>query len=83
MNWSPIWQHFETVDNSHKRCRLCLITLKYCGSPTNFVNHLRAKHDEEYKEYLKEIGVHVNVVEEPRTKTSHKYTFMYHLFIEF
>lgn len=37
--------------------RLCQISLKYCGSPINFINHLKAKHQSKYDEFLKEIGM--------------------------
>lgn len=40
-----------------------MISLKYCGSPTNFVNHLKAKHQSEYGEFLKEMGTPTQGIE--------------------
>ncbi len=55
-----MWGYFDYVDKSHKRCKLRLITLKYCGSPTNFINHLLGKQEAEYKQYLEDMGVEVD-----------------------
>ena len=48
---SPVWEFFELDGEQVKKtvCKLCDVKLAWKGGTTNLINHLQAKHDDEYK----------------------------------
>ena len=41
---SPAWEHFEKISNDQVKCKLCNDCLKYKGSTSSMMAHLRSKH---------------------------------------
>lgn len=51
---SFIWNYFTVVDDRVANCNKCKtkITLPMCGTTSSMINHLKASHNDLYKEFM-------------------------------
>ena len=49
MKRSPVWDHFEKIDDKKVKCKLCLAVLAFHGGTTSMQSHLLSRHPDEYR----------------------------------